>query len=1082
MKHEFLGVISWLFLAMSAGAMTISDLRCEYRVNPLGLDAVHPRLSWKLEETGAGKEKRGLSQTAYQVLVASTAERLAKDQGDWWDSGKVASDQSIHIEYAGKALGSGVVCHWKIRAWDQEGKPSAWSQPAIWTMGLLKPEDWQAKWIGRDEEAGASSNLLTSARWIWFPEGEPAASAPVGMRYFRRVITLPADRKITKAVCQMTADNSFELFINGKKAGSGSNFNAAPAMDLKECLRAGDNVIAVAAANVGETPNPAGLIGTLRVEFDRGEPLVLVTDGKCKTNQEKREGWESAKFDDAGWAAAKDLGAYGIAPWGKPNSADESRRLAARYLRQEFKADKKIARATAYVCGLGLFELRLNGEKVGDHVLEPALTEYDRRCCYLTFDVTKQIRNGSNAVGVILGNGRFWAMRTNDPTFMRNFGCPRLCLQMVIEYADGSRALVASDETWRLTDQGPIRANNEYDGEEYDARMEMTGWDQPGFNDRTWTPAQLVKAPAGMLAVQTSEPIRVTETLKPVAVTSPQPGVYIFDLGQNMVGWCRLKVKGPAGTTVSLHHAETLKPDGTLYVANLRSARTTDLYTLKGGGVEVYEPRFTYHGFRYVEVTGYPGKLDLTAIEGHVVHDDLQRAGEFVCSSELLNQIAHNIFWGVRGNYRSIVTDCPQRDERQGWLGDRSAEAGGEAYLFNIAPIYSKWLTDIADAQRADGCISDVCPAYWPFYNGNVTWPSLEIIVPGTLYDEYGDRRVVEQTYPTMKRWMEFIGRTVKDGITSVDNYGDWCVPPEAPGLIHSNDPSRRTAGPVLATSYHCHNLRLMARYATILGKNDEAQQFGKAADEIQAAFNRQFFKSDQDQYDNGSQTSYVLPLAFGMVPPEHRQPVFERLVDKIVKQTPGMIGTGLIGGQWLMRTLGDYGRSDVAYAMASRKEYPSWGYMVSKGATTVWELWNGNTADPAMNSGNHVMLIGDLYIWMNRYLGGIRFDPDRPGYKHIIIRPTPVTDLAFVRTTHESPYGRIVSNWKYDGQKLTMEVTIPVNTTATVYVPTKEAALVTESGKPVAQAAGVKFLGLENGEASYQVGSGEYRFEVGTK
>ena len=1073
-------------LILPAAGLGVDGLRCEYRDNPLGMDVTKPRLSWMM---GAPESEipdlkshipRGLRQAAYQVLVASTPDLLAKDQGDLWDSGKVESDQGIQVEYAGKPLASRMSCHWKVRIWDQDGKVSPWSSPALWTMGLLKPEDWQAKWIGLDQTQGGNSRL-GPAQWIWFPEGAPAAGAPVGARYFRRTVSLPDDRKIVKAGIVITADNAFELFVNGRKAGQGDDLNAPVTMDLTTLLRADSNTLAVAATNVGDAPNPAGLIAVLTVEFADGSPLVVCTDAQWKSNQAKVEGWEHPRFNDARWPAAKALGAFGIGPWGQlKQGGDEARRLPARYLRREFQIDKKVARATAYVCGLGLFELRLNGAKVGDHVLEPGLTDYDKRCYYVTFDVTDRLRSGGNALGVVLGNGRFWAMRQNVPTRTRSFGTPRLLLQLAIDYTDGSRSLVCSNESWRSTDQGPIQANNEYDGEDYDARLEAAGWDKPGFRAETWSPPQVVDAPAGVLAAQMAEPIRVTETLKPRSVKSPRPGVYVYDMGQNMVGWCRLKVRGAAGTTVQLRHAETLNADGTLYTANLRSAKATDHYTLKGTGTEFYEPRFTYHGFRYVEITGFPGTPDLSVIEGRVVHDDLPRAGGFACSNELLNQIASNIRWGIRGNYRSIITDCPQRDERQAWLGDRAAECLGETSLFNIAPIYGKWLEDIADGQHPDGRLSDVTPAYWPFYNNNITWPSLAVIVPGMLYDEYGDLRALQRNYPMMKKWMHLMGGTVKDGITGADNYGDWCAPPETQQLIHTKDPARKTDGSVLATSYHCHNLRLMARYATILGQTEDDRAFAQEADKIQAAFNRRFYKNAQAQYDNGSQTSSILPLVFDMVPADQRARVFGQLVDKITHKTPGMIGTGLIGGQWLMRTLSDNGRPDLAYAIATRTEYPSWGYMVKQGATTIWELWNGNTADPAMNSGNHVMLVGDLYIWMNRYLAGIRSDPARPGYKHIVIRPVIPGDLKFVRAWRDSPYGRIVSNWQRDGGKLTMEIAIPANTTATVFVPARDAAAVTESGLPAAQAKCVKFLRMESGAAVYEVGSGCYRFYSG--
>lgn len=1070
-KQLVLAAIGALICSAGLCAVEVKDLRTEYRTNPLGIDVSAPRLSWIIDS-----DRRGEMQTAYQVLVASKSSLLAENKGDLWDSGKVASDASIHVEYAGKLLESGTACFWKVRVWDRSGQPSAWSQPASWSMGLLKPEDWKGKWIG----LVVGAEPLEGAKWIWTAENDPASNAPVGTRWFRRTFTLPADRKVLHARCQISADNAFMLFINGKKVGKGDNFNQPTTVEVAEFLHAGENVLAVAATNEGDAPNPAGLIAALQVTFDQGEPLVVATDDKWKATAEKQENWQAEKFDDSHWSGIKVLGTYGMGPWGKVSAnGAESRRLAARYLRREFKVDKKVARATAYVCGLGLFELRLNGAKVGDHVLEPGLTDYDKRCYYVTFDVTNQIRQGGNVLGVILGNGRFWAMRTNVPAPMRTFGVPRLLMQLAIDYEDGSRSMVLSDESWRLTDRGPIRANNEYDGEEYDALLESVLWDQPGFRDATWVQSQILSAPAGTLAAQMNEPIRITDKLTPRSVTNPNPGVYIFDMGQNMVGWCRLKVQGPAGTMVQLRHAETLKPDGTLYTDNLRSAQATDRYTLRGFGTETYEPRFTYHGFRYVEVTGYPGTPDLSTIEGHVVHDDLARAGEFTCSNELLNKIAHNIFWGVRGNYRSIVTDCPQRDERQAWLGDRAAECDGETSLFNIAPIYGKWLTDIADAQRPDGSISDVCPAYWAFYNNNVTWPSLEIIVPGILYNEYGDLRAIKQNYPVMKKWMKLMSGTVKEGITSADNYGDWCAPPELPELIHTKDPARQTAGPLLATSYYYLNLCLMARYATILGLTEDAQEFAHQADEVGAAFNRRFYKSEQAQYDNGSQTSSILPLAFGLTATDQRGKVFDQLVDRITNKTPGMIGTGLVGGQWLMQTLSDNGRADLAYKIATRTEYPSWGYMVEHGATTIWELWNGNTADPAMNSGNHLMLVGDLYIWMNRYLAGIRPDAERPGYKHIVIRPVCVNDLQFVRAWRECPYGRIISEWERKDSKLAMNIVIPANTTATVYVPAQKASQVAESGRSAGEAEGVKFLRMEGEAAVFEVGSGQYHFQA---
>ncbi|HEY5911288.1 MAG TPA: family 78 glycoside hydrolase catalytic domain, partial [Verrucomicrobiae bacterium] len=1031
------------------------------------------------------------------VLVATSLRTLERNHGDLWDSARIESDQSIQLKYHGKPLASEQECFWKVRVWDESGRGSGWSEPARWSMGLLSPLDWKARWIGFDE--AEPKTKLTGTSWIWFPEGHPEQSAPVAARYFRYRFDIPAGRQIKSAQWLVAADNQFVAFVNGQQVGTGGNFKAATSMEVRERLHPGKNVLAAEVKNVGEAANPAGFLGLLLVEFEQGEPLVVATDQKWQTSAEELAGWEKVDYDESVWLSARNLGPVGMEPWGQI-SGPEDRRLPARWLRKEFSAVGKVRRAMVYYSGLGLSELYLNGRKVGDEVLSPGLTEYPKRVFYVTHEVTGLVKRGGNSLGVVLGNGRYFAPRSTVPTGTQTYGFPKLLLKLVLEFTDGSTAVVAGDETWKLTTSGPIRANNEYDGETYDARMEMPGWSEVGFDDSQWQPAQLVGGGNGTptqmrvgsdiaqlgpmflcanMVAQMIEPIRVTQTIKPVAVTSPKPGAYIFDLGQNMVGWCRLRVAGPRGATVSLRHAETLKPDGTLYLDNIRSARVTDTYTLKGRGTEVYEPRFTYHGFRFVEVTGYPGKPGLTAIEGRVVNDDLASAGEFSCSEPLLNHIYQNIRWGVRGNYRSLPTDCPQRDERQGWLGDRSAEAKGETYLFDTAALYSKWLHDMADAQKETGSVPDVCPSYWPIYSDNVTWPSSTVIIPGALREQYGDLAIIEQHYASAKKWMDHMSGFVTNGIIDRDSYGDWCVPPEDPKLIHSTDPKRKTSKTLLATAYLFHDATWMAQYAKELGKAADSEHFTGLANTLKEAFNRTFFNEQSGQYDNGSQTSCVLPLAFGLVREAQRERVFAHLVNKITGETHGHIGTGLIGGQWLMRVLSDNGRPDLAWEIATQRSYPSWGYMVEKGATTIWELWNGDTADPAMNSGNHVMLVGDLCIWMHEYLAGIRPDPEHPGFKHIIFRPELVRGLQSARATHHSPFGLIASDWVIKGNKFVWDLVVPVNTTATVFVPGEDLEAVKEGRRPAAQAAGLKFVRVEKKRAVFKAAPGTYHFEA---
>jgi alpha-L-rhamnosidase len=536
-----------------------------------------------------------------------------------------------------------------------------------------------------------------------------------------------------------------------------------------------------------------------------------------------------------------------------------------------------------------------------------------------------------------------------------------------------------------------------------------------------------------------------------------------------MVGWVRLKVSGPAGTRVLLRHSESALPDGRLYLDNLRSARATDSYTLKGSGAEVYEPRFTYHGFRYVEVTGYPGQPKEDAIEGRVVQDAMTRAGEWTSSDAMLNKLHKNIFWGVRGNYRSIPTDCPQRDERQGWLGDRSVVSRSESYLYDIAAFYTKWEIDIADAQKTTGSIPDVAPAFWTIYTDNMTWPSTFVLAAGMMYDQYGDLRVIERNYPAMKKWMDYMRTKYgKDGLIAKDTYGDWCVPPESPELIHSQDPARKTDGTLLSTAYYIQLLKRMSQYATLTGRKQDVSGYDALIASMSAAFEKKFFDSGKKIYGNGTQTSSVIPLAFDLVAPSDRDALVANLTRKIESESNNHVGVGLVGAQWLMRTLSDNGHADLAYTIATQPTYPGWGYMVEKGATTVWELWNGDTADPAMNSGNHVMQIGDLNVWLYEYLAGIRSDPANPGFRHTIIKPYAVKGLNFVKASHKSMYGTIVSAWKREGSSLTLAVTIPPNTTATVLLP---------SASQPATPNGAKFIRMDGGRAVFEVPSGNYSF-----
>ena len=1062
----FLGTVA----AENPEKIGVDHLRCEYRTDPLGIDVLKPRLSWEMVS-----DQRGEKQSAYHVLAASTPDLLAKDQGDLWDSGKAASDRQAQVEYAGKPLASCAACFWKVRIWDKGGKPSAWSSPASWSMGLLAPSDWQAKWIGLETGAlGKEPFLLGGTQWIWFPDNNPAASAPLGMRYFRRVIDLPAGQRIVKATAQISADNSFKFSVNGKPVGHGDNFNLPVTADLTGILQAGTNTLAVGATNSGSAPNPAGLIAAIKIEFADGVPMMVCTDAQWKSSQAYKEGWELAGFDDGQWPNAKALGAFGIGPWGKDVGVADARPLPARYLRREFAVEKKIARATVYACGLGFFDLYLNGKKVSDQVMNPALSDYRKVDYYVTFDVTDQLKNGANALGVVLGNGRFFAPRLRRPAKTVDYGSPRLLLQMEIQYTDGTTESVVSDEKWKVTAEGPIRANNEYDGEEYDARMEMPDWDRPGFDDAKWKPADMVAAPGGALQAQMIEPMRVTQVLQPVGMTNPKPGIFIVDFGQNFYGAVRLKAHGPRGTEVRMTCAYSLLPDGRLKTADNRGAKAIDVYTFKGEGEEIWTPEFKGQGFRRVQVTGFPGTLTVDNFEGLVIHTDARPVGEFSCSNELVNRIHQAVRWGSRMYLRSAPLD-PDRDERQGWMGDPAKDAESEAYNFNVAPFYTKWMDDVRRSQRKDGTIPDVS-MNWEWGNG-VEWPSVFTIIPHWFLDFYEDQNVLKTQYDAMKRWvltMDTINRKT-DGIFNSKGYADWC---DTYSMDGRGGDRGKTPQTLVSTAYHFNNCRIMARSAGLLGKADDEKQFTKLAGELKTEFNKRFFDPATGKYESGTQCSYVLPLAFGLVPPEHRKAVIENLVNDILVENKGHLSVGLIGMQWLMQVLTDIGRPDVAWTIVTQTTRPSWGYMIGKGATTIWERWDCDTRDPGMNSEALLIQAGNLDAWFYQTLGGINYDSAQPGFKHILLKPQPLGDLTWVKSSFNSSCGRIVSNWQRDGDKLTMDITIPPNTTATVFVPAKDAGSVTESGKPAAQADGVKFLRMENNAAIFTVGCGRYHFQ----
>lgn len=731
----------------------------------------------------------------------------------------------------------------------------------------------------------------------------------------------------------------------------------------------------------------------------------------------------------------------------------------ANQIRKEFTLPSRPVRARAYVAGLGYYELRINGRKVGDHVLDPAWTTYDKRVLYAVYDITERLRPGANAVGVMLGEG--W------------FKSRALRMQIHAELEGGRSVDIATDESWK-TMAGPIQSDSVYNGEIYDARLETPGWDRAGYDDAHWKAAGPIEGPRGALSAQMMPPIRAVDTIVPVKMTSPHPGVYIYDLGQNISGVVEMRVRGPLGTRVQLRHAELLYDDGTLNIENLRAAKATDVYILRGdGSQEIYQPRFTYHGFRYVELTGYPGSPKFDTLRAKVVHSDVRPTGGFTSSKQILNQIQRNILWGIQANLESIPTDCNQRDERMGWMADAHLYAETAMLNFDMPAFYTNFLRDIHDIQGPDGTVTDTVPHRYGSRPADPAWGMAYPLLTWYMYQYYGDRRILEQHFDGVKAWTDYLRTRGRDGILDYSYYGDWV-------------PIERTPGNLVSTFCYYWSADLVSRMAGILGKNDEAEAYRKLAGEIKDAFNNKFLNRDTGKYATGTETAQILPLFLNMTPANLRGEVFGALRDDLVYTRDTHLTTGILGTKYLFPLLTSTNNSDLAYELATQTTYPSWGYMVENGATTLWELWQNKTG-PSMNSHNHPMF-GSLGAWFYNALAGINPDAARPGFERVVIAPQVVRDLKWATGSLDTIRGTVASSWSLSESALWLEVAIPVGSDAEVRIPELGLAPVTllESGRVVWQdgkyqggASGIRGARETDGTLVLEIGSGSYVFQL---
>ncbi len=892
-----------MFLAMTSSgnllfAKTIPvQLKCEYHLNPIGIDVTSPRLSWQIVT-----DRSGYLQSAFEIKVSSSEAGLKNTKNLIWSSGKVASDQSVNVEYTGAGLQPMQRYFWQVRVWDNDGKPSDWSAPAFWEMGMLQPSQWSASWI-----------------------------------------TSPSEK---------------------------------------------DN------------------------------------------------------------AAAQ----------------------PAHFFRKEFATAKPIQSARLYITSLGLYEAYINGKRVGDELFTPGWTSYKKRVQYQTYDVTSLV-GASNTIGAIVGDG--WYRGFIGFSGQRSYYGTKSALlaQLRIVYTDGTESVVASGSDWK-TATGPILESDIYNGEIYDARLEMGDWCKPGFDDAKWVSVATYQYPKENIVAPQGDPVKAIEEIKPVKVFRTPKNELVLDMGQNLVGWVKIKLSGKAGDKVTLKYAEVLDKAGNFYIDNLRAAKATDIYTLKGGGEEVYQPRFTFHGFRYVMVEGVE-QIAAEQVIGVVIHSEMAPTGTFSCSNELINQLQHNIQWGQKGNFLDVPTDCPQRDERLGWTGDAQVFSMTAAFNFDVAAFYTKWMKDLSLDQAANGSVPYVIPDVLNGAGASTAWADVAVIVPWTVYRVYGDKRILEQQYASMKLWIEYMRQRAGDDlIWSGDfHFGDWL----AFASNRSDYTGATTEKDLIATAYFRYSSMLVSKIAGIIGNEQDAKSYAALSDKVKEAFIKEFVTAS-GRLVSHTQTAYSLALAFDLLPESLKEAAAGFLANDV--KSFGHLTTGFVGTPLLCKTLAETGHADLAFMLLNRKEYPSWLYPVTQGATTIWERWDGQKPDGSfqdvgMNSFNHYAY-GAIGEWLYHYVAGLDLDVQKPGYKHIIFHPHPGGNLTHASAEFKSLYGLITSSWKIDQSQFNYEVTVPANTTASVILPIAAFESLMVNGLPVSGAKNVKaFRDTEN--TKVEIGSGKY-------
>ncbi len=1073
------------------------ELRVDNLKTPLGIDDAAPRFSWQLQD-GA----RGARQTAYEVMVASRAELLREGKADVWDSGRVASAQSLNVRYAGPALAPSTRYFWRAKVWGAAGKLYPASEDGWWETGLLRQDAWRAGWIGY-ETAEEAAVRHAPAEWIASPDAKALAAEKGEQQRFAYRATVTLEKAVKRAALYATGQDTVAAWVNGGEVMKEDPLPPYKQMPWKKFVRAdvtgamkeGANTVAVEALHYVVNPNGMAtedappMMATLVVEYANGTTEAFASDTTWKVAVHAPEGWQKAGFDDAAWKQAEVWRKYGsrdatkqdMAQLGNPWLPD-----SVKALRDTFEVSAPVKSARLYATALGAYEMFLNGKRVGDDVLAPGWTDYRERLMYQTYDVTALLASGKNALGAVLAPGWYetpleWFQQPN------NYGDtpPALRAQLRIEHTDGSVEWVTTNASWQASTSNILHSEI-YDGESQDARLAQPGWDTAVFSARGWKSALAIDPKPTTIEAENYSPIRVERTVAAVSLTEPKPGVYVYDFGQNLAGVERVRVAGPAGTDVRLRFAEIVNADGTLYTDNLRTAKATDHFILDGKGTEEFTPQFTYHGFRYAEVTGLPTAPGKDAVTALVFHTDAPFAAQLKTGNEMIDKLWSNILWGQRSNFMSVPTDCPQRDERLGWMADAQVFWRTASYNMNLAAFSRKFAGDMRGTQAGTPFYGIYAPGTAQENSGaGAGWSDAGVIIPWTSWLQTGDTSVIEQNWAAMEKYLDAIQAANPEGLWKTGSgipFGDWL------------SPEGRTDQVLVATAYWAYDVTLMREMAHALGRTADEEKYAQRFEKIRGAFEKQFVHEDgfvagadnspspfgdinnpnAKSKGGDTQTGYVLALHMNLVPENLRAAAAQKLADKI-EANHGLLATGFLGTPYLLEELTKTGHASLAYHLLMNTAYPSWGYLVEHGATTTWERWNGDQMkdDPSMNSYNHYAY-GAVGDWIYRYAAGVDTTPLDAGFHTVVLHPVFDARLGSVEFNYPSAYGVIRSDWTVKGTAAAWSVTIPANATGWLAVDEAAAAKYTLEGVPLAQSKLAK-----SAHGGFELPAGSYALSV---